>query len=59
MLNTGDTAFILVSAFLVFIMTLGIGFFYGGMVRRKNVGDTMLMCVSVAGVVSLIWVAVG
>ena len=36
MLNTGDTAFILVSAFLVFIMTLGIGFFYGGMVRRKN-----------------------
>ncbi len=59
MLDTGDTAFILVCAFLVFIMTLGIGFFYGGMVRRKNMGNTMLMCVSVAGVVSVLWVAVG
>lgn len=59
MLNAGDTAFILVCAFLVFIMTLGIGFFYGGMVRRKNVGNTMLMCVSVAGLVSVLWVAVG
>ena len=59
MLDTGDTAFILVCAFLVFIMTLGIGFFYGGMVRRKNVGNTMLMCVSVAGVVSVLWVVIG
>ena len=59
MIDTGDTAFILVSAFLVFIMTLGIAFFYGGMVRRKNVGNTMLMCTTVAGVVSIIWVAVG
>lgn len=59
MIDTGDTAFILVSAFLVFIMTLGIGFFYGGMVRRKNVGNTMFMCLAVAGVASLIWVAVG
>lgn len=59
MIDTGDTAFILVSAFLVFIMTLGIAFFYGGMVRRKNVGDTMLMCTSVAGLVSLLWAAVG
>lgn len=59
MLNAGDTAFILVCAFLVFIMTLGIGFFYGGMVRRKNVGNTMLMCVSVAGLVSVLWVVVG
>lgn len=58
-LDTGDTAFILICAFLVFIMTLGIGFFYGGMVRRKNVGNTMLMCVSVAGLASVIWVAVG
>lgn len=59
MLDTGNTAFMLVCAFLVFIMTLGIGFFYGGMVRRKNVGNTMLMCVGVAGVVSLLWVAAG
>lgn len=59
MFDTGDTAFIMVCAFLVFIMTLGIGFFYGGMVRRKNVGDTMLMAVVVAGLVSVIWVVVG
>ena len=59
MIDTGDTAFVLVSAFLVFIMTLGISFFYGGMVRRKNVGNTMLMCTSVAGLVSVLWVALG
>ena len=59
MIDTGDTAFVLVSTFLVFIMTLGIGFFYGGMVRRKNVGNTMFMCLAVAGVASIIWVAVG
>lgn len=59
MVDTGDTAFVMLCAFLVFIMTLGIGFFYGGMVRRKNVGNTMLMCTGVAGVVSLLWVAVG
>ncbi|WP_251157684.1 ammonium transporter [Caniella muris] len=59
MIDTGDTAFILVSAFLVFIMTLGIAFFYGGMVRRKNAGDTMLLCTSVAGLVSVIWVVLG
>lgn len=59
MIDTGDTAFILVCAFLVFIMTLGIAFFYGGMVRRKNVGNTMLMCTSVAGLVSVLWIVVG
>ncbi len=59
MLDTGNTAFMLVCAFLVFIMTLGIGFFYGGMVRRKNVGNTMLMCVGVAGLISVLWVVAG
>lgn len=58
-IDTGDTAFILISTFLVFIMTLGIAFFYGGMVRRRNVVNTMLMDVSVAGVASIIWVLVG
>ncbi|MDJ1121123.1 ammonium transporter [Olsenella sp. YH-ols2217] len=59
MFDTGDTAFILICAFLVFIMTLGISFFYGGMVRRKNVGDTMLLCTSVAGLISVLWIVVG
>ena len=58
-IDSGNTAFVLISAFLVFIMTLGIGFFYGGMVRRKNVGNTMLMCTSVAGLVSVLWIAIG
>lgn len=58
-ISAGDTAFILICAFLVFVMTLGIGFFYGGMVRRKNVGNTMLMTTSVAGLVAVLWIAVG
>ena len=58
-IDSGNTAFVLISAFLVFIMTLGIGSFYGGMVRRKNVGNTMLMCTSVAGLVSVLWIAIG
>lgn len=58
-IDTGDTAFILISTFLVFIMTLGIAFFYGGMVRRRNVINTMMMDVSIAGVVSVVWVLVG
>ena len=36
-IDTGDTAWVLISAALVFIMTPGLGFFYGGMVRNKNV----------------------
>lgn len=58
-IDTGDTAFILVSTFLVFIMTLGIAFFYGGMVRRRNVLNTMMMDVAVAGVASIVWVVCG
>jgi ammonia channel protein AmtB len=41
-MNAGDTAFILLCAAFVFIMTPGLAFFYGGMVRRKNVGNTMM-----------------
>ena len=44
-MNAGDTAFILLCAAFVFIMTPGLAFFYGGMVRRKNVGNTMMQCV--------------
>ena len=42
-INSGDTAFMIISAALVFFMTPGLAFFYGGMVRRKNVLNTMFM----------------
>lgn len=40
-MNTGDTAFVLISTALVFVMTPGLAFFYGGLVRRKNVCNTI------------------
>ena len=42
MINTGDTAWVLISAALVFLMTPGLAFFYGGMVRSKNVLTTIM-----------------
>lgn len=54
-----DTAFILVAAALVFLMTPGLAFFYGGMVHRKNVLSTMIKSVVAAGVVTVLWVVVG
>lgn len=58
-MNAGDTAFILLCAAFVFIMTPGLAFFYGGMVRRKNVGNTMMQCVFIMGVSVIMWVLVG
>ncbi|MDR0851331.1 MAG: ammonia permease, partial [Clostridiales Family XIII bacterium] len=49
MINSGDTAFIIVSAALVFIMTPGLGFFYGGLGRRKNVVSNMMNSVFIMG----------
>lgn len=40
-MNTGDTAFMMICSALVFFMTPGLAFFYGGLVRRKNVVNTM------------------
>ena len=57
-MNAGDTAFILLCAAFVFIMTPGLAFFYGGMVRRKNVGNTMMQCVFIMGVSVIMWVLV-
>ncbi|WP_129716631.1 ammonium transporter [Pedobacter sp. SYP-B3415] len=57
--NAADIAWILVAAALVFLMTPGLAFFYGGMVHRKNVLSTMIKSVVAAGVVSVIWVVVG
>jgi ammonium transporter, Amt family len=57
--NAADVAWILVATALVFLMTPGLAFFYGGMVHRKNVISTMIKSVVAAGVVSVLWVTVG
>src|SRR6476646_3266720 len=59
MINAGDTAFVLVSAALVMIMTPGLAFFYGGLVRRKNFLAIMMQSFISMGVVTTIWVLVG
>jgi Amt family ammonium transporter len=57
--SAADIAWILVATALVFLMTPGLAFFYGGMVHRKNVISTMIKSVVAAGVVSILWVFVG
>jgi Amt family ammonium transporter len=57
--SAADTAWILVATALVFIMTPGLAFFYGGMVNRKNVLSTMMKSVVAAGVVGVLWIVVG
>ncbi len=59
MINTGDTAFILVSAALVLLMTPGLALFYGGMVRGKNVLGTIMQSFIMISVISLEWVYIG
>lgn len=58
-MNTGDTAFMMICSALVFLMTPGLAFFYGGLVRRKNVVNTMMACVSIMGLAVVMWVAFG
>lgn len=58
-IDTGDTAFILVSAALVLLMTPGLAFFYGGMVRRKNIMSILIQCFAIMGLVSVQWVLCG
>jgi Amt family ammonium transporter len=57
--SPADIAWILVATALVFLMTPGLAFFYGGMVHRKNVISTMIKSVVAAGVVSVLWIVVG
>ena len=57
--NAADITWILVATALVFLMTPGLAFFYGGMVHRKNVISTMMKSVVAAGVVSVLWITVG
>jgi len=58
-INTGDTAWLLISAALVMLMTPGVALFYGGMVRRKNILSTMMMSFAMLGLVGLLWVLYG
>ncbi|WP_460665066.1 ammonium transporter [Kribbella swartbergensis] len=58
-INAGDTAWVLVSAALVMLMTPGLAFFYGGMVRVKSVLNMMMMSAITIAVVTVLWVLVG
>ncbi|OGX39101.1 MAG: ammonia channel protein [Omnitrophica WOR_2 bacterium RIFCSPHIGHO2_02_FULL_50_17] len=58
-MNAGDTAWVLASSALVMLMTPGLAFFYGGMVRRKNVLGILMQCFIILCAVSLQWVLFG
>lgn len=58
-MNTGDTAFVLICSAFVFLMTPGLAFFYGGLVRRKNVCNTMMACVFIMGLSVVLWILFG
>ena len=58
-IDSGDTAWILISAALVMLMTPGLAFFYGGMVRAKSVLNMMMMSLGTMGTVGVLWVLVG
>ena len=59
MIDTGNVAFILISAAFVFLMTPGLAFFYGGLSRRKNVLNTMMSSIFIIGLASIMWVVIG
>jgi Amt family ammonium transporter len=58
-INTGDTAWLLMSSALVMLMTPGLALFYGGMVRKKNIISTMMMSFGILGIISVLWVLYG
>ena len=58
-MNTGDTAWVLASSALVLLMTPGLAFFYGGMVRSKSVLNMLMMSFVTIGIVSMLWVLYG
>ena len=58
-IDTGDTAWLLVSTALVLLMTPGLALFYGGMVRRKNVLGTMMQSFILVALVSILWAFYG
>lgn len=58
-MNGANTAFVLISSILVLFMTPGLAFFYGGLVSRKNVVNTMFSVFFICGIAALLWVAFG
>jgi len=59
MISSGDTAWVLISTALVVLMTPAVGFFYGGMVRRKSILSTLMMCFAALFLISIQWVLIG
>lgn len=57
--NAADITWILIATALVFLMTPGLAFFYGGMVHRKNIISTMIKSMVATGVVSILWIVIG
>lgn len=58
-MKTGNIAFILICSGLVFLMTPALTFFYGGLERRKNILNTMMMVICTLGLASILWIAIG
>lgn len=59
-INSGDTAWMLISTALVLFMTIpGLALFYGGMVRAKNVLSVMMQCFAITGLISILWMVYG
>ncbi len=58
-IDSGDTAWMIVATALVFLMTPGLAFFYGGMVNKKSIISTMLQSFVALGVISVLWVIFG
>lgn len=58
-MDSGNTGFIMICSALVFVMTPGLAFFYGGLVRRKNVCNTMMACVAIMGLSVFMWTLFG
>ncbi len=58
-MNTGDTAWVLTSSALVLLMTPGLAFFYGGLVRKKNILSVLMQCFIMMCLITLQWVVIG
>ena len=58
-MNQADTAWMLISTALVLLMTPALAFFYGGLVRAKNVLNVLMQCFLSAGIVGVLWILVG
>ena len=57
--NSGDAAWMIMATALVLLMTPGLSFFYGGMVRKKNVISTMMQSFIATGLISVLWIVIG